>query len=65
MRELSKMEIEQVSGGCLSQFFTGVNGLFTWFTKGLGSLFSGIFGTATSSATPGTTTPGTTASSTN
>ncbi|WGZ31413.1 hypothetical protein O4444_07760 [Xylella fastidiosa subsp. pauca] len=65
MRELSKIEIEQVSGGCLSEVFTGVNTLFTWFTSGLRSLFSGIFGAATSSATPGTTTPGTTTSSTN
>ncbi|WGZ33664.1 hypothetical protein [Xylella fastidiosa] len=40
MRELSKVEMEQISGGCLSEIVTGVNTVFNWVTTGLQSLFS-------------------------
>ncbi|WLE27856.1 hypothetical protein [Xylella fastidiosa] len=53
MRELSKVEMEQISGGCLTDIVTGVNTVVNWFTTGLQSLFttglqslfSSIFGT--------------------
>ncbi|QPC03198.1 hypothetical protein IUD19_03025 [Xylella fastidiosa subsp. multiplex] len=61
MRELSKVEMEQISGGCLTDIVTGVNTVVNWFTTGLQSLFttglqslfssissiSSIFGTTT------------------
>ncbi|HHW4673817.1 hypothetical protein [Xylella fastidiosa] len=41
MRELSKVEIEQISGGCLSEIVTGVNTAFRWISDSLNTLFSG------------------------
>lgn len=40
MRELSKVEMEQISGGCLTDIVTGVNTVVNWFTTGLQSLFT-------------------------
>ncbi|MGY4696219.1 hypothetical protein XfCFBP8356_003205 [Xylella fastidiosa subsp. sandyi] len=53
MRELSKVEMEQISGGCLTDIVTGVNTVVNWFTTGLQSLFSSIssiFGTTTTNS---------------
>ncbi|MGY0342668.1 hypothetical protein ACN3VN_08040 [Xylella fastidiosa] len=41
MRELSKVEMEQISGGCLTDIVTGVNTAFRLISNTLNTLFSG------------------------
>ncbi len=50
MRELSKVEMEQISGGCLTDIVTGVNTAFRLILDTLNTLFSGSVTTLFSNA---------------
>ncbi|KAJ4852223.1 hypothetical protein [Xylella fastidiosa] len=50
MRELSKVEMEQISGGCLTDIVTGVNTAFRLISDTLNTLFSGSVTTLLSNA---------------
>ncbi|MGY0342669.1 hypothetical protein EIP73_01775 [Xylella fastidiosa subsp. pauca] len=51
MRELSKVEMEQISGGCLTDIVTGVNMAFRLISNTLNTLFSDTLSTLFNTAT--------------